>query len=623
MEDRKAQIEDEKRERKVRRNKKRARLGLFQARRTGQWTAEQAITSSEGELGDAASVDASSSEAEPLSVATPGKRHSSSTAVPLDLEVSHVPDDPPASRRLAKKARTESHGDVSMKDVTSLEQRGNGTKQDPAPISTYKGTMGYSNTIKRQQPPKSLQRNMDLGKKTKTKSSANPQQIKKPLLNPSKASLKNGEARLSGLGVVKDGKKPPSQRRKTFDEGPAKGFRNLSIQRKVQQARQREPTPDLQALTFVNLEDGKAMSKEMPAPNPEQQQKTPFQMIQDQMKSKGSDMADRRPAGADLRRSPSPMDIDMNRHEPPLFIEEAQSRPPEISNELSNRIHGGIEVVSASETSGDKGATILSIPDPAANQGEIEIEMKDTEPNYNTTTNMQNQSSTIVTPANVERLQNKQLQISPSETVGNSRGEKGPASETSPVNMTRQQQFYSRESHQPALSEEVRRRDSAPHSTVSRPTFQLHQTMQAERAPKIPENMRDFVKPKAFSYIIGDHGMGKPDPRWSTYSKTKEDKSDLFAELLATGVKKEESKVILRGLDFPIMKLIMLLKDGKGLPIRIHSQCSFNDYSQQYHGVSCQKHSKTMAANNHFRPMSNTSARATSCRVHGASPLRR
>ena len=110
-----AQVKEETRRRKARREKKRAQLGLFRNPRTGEWIQEQALTSGD-EQDEDASIRRRSSGVDEIPCSLPIRR--TQTTEEVSREEPKESDDLPSFRKHAKKARIVSQSDVPMKDVT-------------------------------------------------------------------------------------------------------------------------------------------------------------------------------------------------------------------------------------------------------------------------------------------------------------------------------------------------------------------------------------------------------------------------------------------------------------------------------------------------------------------------
>ena len=234
----KARLAEDKEQRRQRRQVKRERLGLHKSLRTRKWIKKHA--SMPGEEGKATSASNEVSRTPNLK-----RKRASSDVTGRNGEPERIPKD----TRLNSKSTSSYRG-----NMTSI----------PKHFSTS------------QKPPLNQESSTATGS---TASKANP---------ISNSSLRNGRVRLTGaeiFGAHKSDtkqslKKPTARRASDLGRKPTQ-YGTLSWRYKAQVRANREPAPDIQGLTFVNLKDGK-VDHHQQQQKPSEPSKTPFQMIQDQ-----------------------------------------------------------------------------------------------------------------------------------------------------------------------------------------------------------------------------------------------------------------------------------------------------------------------------------------------------
>ena len=557
MEERKAQIFEEKKERKARREKKRQRLGLYKDRRTGEWLQEECLTSSDGVL-----VDVSSDE-EPLRAQSRRKARKSSTITSVESDGS---DNRPYFRKHAKRARTEGRSAASRKDVTEGEQIDPVKKKGSVNRSGYSGTATEPSKAVGQKQARPLRRMSEPKQNTGSSAASKAAPVRKPSMNPSKASLRTGESRLEGVDILKNWNKPPKPRKRTLNEANVnKTFGKLSIQRRVQQAAAREPAPDMQALRFVNLEDGKVMPKGNQNTGPRELQKTPFQMIQDQLTNKDAQQMETNPQIADIRESPGPMDMDAEENEPLLFVDEMQIEPQATTKETSN--------ISASENTALFTSERLEHPVPLLAAGDP----------MNANTQAPEESSeaatedTVSSATGAATVRNANVSMKYSTASNTIKAPSGDKVNHATAREQRISTTFPKPVQSPSHKDRMLSASSADGDNPQMPYAS------ETRRPKLPAHLEPFMGIKAFAKLVGDWGMSKP---WNSSAIDKGDFSDVLGELLAEGESEEVTSVIIRGLTRPARELLMTVKDSRGPRVRIHEFCNLEEYIQRYHGVS-------------------------------------
>lgn len=580
MERKKARIAEEKEQRKARRQKKRARLGLFKSRRTGYWVQEQALTSGDDDQVDEDAVSLeSSSEEEPLQTVL--RRRQSRRALEDHSSDSEASQDLPNFRRRAKKARTESQAGGSMRDVTSdgnIRKTGDGGSPTR---SNYVGTMAKPKFVMDQKPQPSP------GKWNTTRDSrAMPSRklvpSKQTQLDPSKSSSKTGRSQLTSRDVLKNWQEPAKPRRPTFGENKAaisgeapKQFQKLSIQRRVQLASMREPAPNMEALTFVNLEDGKAIPQKASS-NDNETHKTPFQMIQDRLQQKVVDVAEGDTVTSLRQRSPSPMDIDPIASEPSLFVEESSMRPQSRAEQQTSI------VPDASLLEGANGNATL----PVRPSAHIREQAQDDESSPKISAgSLIKPEADIASLDAIRSLPEKSVTSAPYEVQA--RKDQNEHSLGTAVTTSNQQEYpHSSEQVQQMPAGDSNSGNSLPGSISENVTSSGNSsTAHPTEGPMIPDQLRSFLVPMAFSRLVGDYGMIKSNPAFRPNKK--EYFTDMYGNLIVDEyTESNETNAIFRGLTMPAVNLILTIKEGKRLPIEIHKLCTFKEYLASYHKVS-------------------------------------
>ena len=570
-------IEKETKLRKARRERKRARLGLFRNRRTGEWIKEQALASSD-EQDEEPDVPQGPFEEDEGPLGSSERRIR--RAWEVSLREPEKSDDLPSFRKHAKKARTVSQSDVPMKDVTEGRSSKEPRRKSSTTKSTYAGTMAKSGSMVGSKPAIGAQRSKNPDPRPKLASKTKPSTNKSVARNPSKASLKTGRSQLAGASIFRSGQDLPKQRKKSFGEriaqkkeGPQKHFSKLSTQRKFQLAGRREPAPNIEDLKFVDLGDGKVIGKDKVS----EKQKTPYQVIQEEVaKNKlQAEKANKEPVPR--TKSPSPMDaMDVDENSPTLFVEETHSEqipPPgaqehSVPRSESNQYH--MQIDNQAPTVVENNAMVDATKEIGQKSSKEVVSDKVALPSEPTIT--ADARRALPEKRTSLTLPETRLELGQKSTTSNQQGTRPIA----PTDLNQHQERRGRDMPHGMGSE------TSAQSPISS-NSQYGSASRSTDSPHLPPELQNTLQPLAFQSLIGNAGMGPPDEKARMIGKT--DISDLFGAIMFEGVEKDEQRATFRGLTAKPTRVIMTLKKENWLGIKVHQFCNFTEYVSRYHKV--------------------------------------
>ena len=561
------QVKEETQRRKARREKKRARLGLFRDPRTGERIQEQALISSD-EQDEGTSVRRTSLGVNETPCSLPIRR--TQPTQEASREEPEESDDLPSFRKHAKKARTASQSDVPMKDVTDGNSSKDPRRRSFAASSTRTGTVAKADSMSGSKPAVRAPKSMNSGSKTKNPPRTKPSTSKGTVLNPTKASLKTGRSQLVGSNIFKAPvPEPPKQRKKSSGdsmakrkEGPPKQFKRLSIQNRAQKVARREPAPNIEDLKFVDLANGKVIGKD----NVREQQKTPYQLIQEELANKRSQEVKDSTGSGPHARSPTPMDpMDIDQNEVPLFVEDTHSKQAQPS-----------EAQETAVPASDSNQTIVTEPDDRVRflvEDQVQSPMEDNAMDHATPEqNEQNHAGEAIGDS---------LASSNDHTAADSR-EALPEKRKSLT--------------LPETRLELGQRDTSLHQQNTQVTAPVDENQYQQSRiwemqpitdntdrPHLPYDLEGTLRNLPIQELIGDRGMGAPNKKAKSIGKG--DISDIYGEILFDGVDKDKQRATFRGLTSRAIALFMTLKKAGRVDVMVHEFLTFAEYSERYHTV--------------------------------------